>query len=245
MYFAIVDDLESDREKLKKLISEDSHIGKNVEFLLFSSGEEFLSNYRLGLCQAVFLDVVMGGISGVEVARKIRQTDSRIPIILTTTEKEFALDAFSVHVMDYLVKPLDSKKLAWCLEKLNEYVKEPSYLEVKEISEKGITRQSKISPDDILYLYSSGHHVMIQTISGEVRVRIPFRELFLKLPQNGRFFVCGRCVAVNFSYVKSVEDGEIILKNGVNLQFSKRQQSTVEQAYHGYIFSRTRKGGWV
>ncbi len=245
MYFAIVDDLKSDREKLKKLIAEDANIGESVEFLLFSSGEEFLANYRLGLCQAVFLDIVMDGISGIETARKIREMDAKIPIILTTTEKDFALEAFSVHVMDYLVKPLDREKLAWCLEKLQEFVKEPCYLEVKEISEKGMARQIKIALDNILYLYSSGHHVILQTFADEVRVRTAFRELFPLLPQNGRFFVCGRGVAVNFSHVKSIEDGQILLKNGERLQFSRRQQATVEQAYHSYIFSRTRKGGWV
>lgn len=246
MYFAIVDDLAPDRERLKRLVWEDcSANGIDAEFLLYDSGEAFLKEYRTGLFSAVFLDVLMGGMTGIEVARKIRETEERLPIIITTTEPDLAVEGFAVHVMDFLVKPIEQKKAAWCMRELREYAAIPAYVEVREISSRSSSLPSLIALDDILYAQSDKHNVVIHTVSGDVRIRSSFQEFLSLLPKNGRFFECGRGVAVNFSWAKSIGDGMVLMKNGERLLFSQRQQSAVQQAFLDHTFSRTRKGGWA
>lgn len=246
MYFAIVDDLQTDRELLKKLIWEDCAAHRTeVEFLLYDSGETFLSEYRAGLFGAVFLDVLMGGMSGIEVARIIRETEERLPIIITTTEPDFAVEGFTVHVMDYLVKPIERRKVAWCLRELREYTAVPAYVEVREVSSRGSFLQRLIALDDIHYVQSDKHNVVIHTANGDIRIRTAFQEFLPLLPKNGRFFECGRGVLVNFSQAAGVGDGVILMKNGEKLLFSQRQQAAVQQAFLDYTFSRTRKGGWA
>ena len=246
MYFAIVDDLQPDRELLKNLIREDCAAHETeAEFLLYESGEAFLSEYRAGLFAAVFLDVLMGGMSGIEVARKIRETEERLPIIITTTEPDFAVDGFAVHVMDFLVKPIEKRKVAWCLRELREYTAVPAYVEGREVSSRGSFQPRLIALDDIHYVRSDKHNVVIHTVSGDVRVRAAFQEFLPLLPKNGRFVECGRGVVVNFSQAAAIGDGAVLMKNGERLLFSQRQQAAVQQAFLDYTFSRTRKGGWA
>ena len=194
---------------------------------------------------AVFLDVLMGGMSGIEVAKKIRETEERLPIIITTTEPDFAVDGFAVHVMDFLVKPVEQRKVAWCLRELREYTAIPAYVEVREVSSRNSSLPSFLALDDILYAQSDKHNVTVHTVSGDVRIRAAFQEFLPLLPKNGRFFECGRGVLVNFSQAASVGDGIILMKNGEKLLFSQRQQNAVRQAFLDYTFSRTRKGGWA
>lgn len=183
---------------------------------LYDSGEAFLKEYRTGLFSAVFLDVLMGGMTGIEVARKIRETEERLPIIITTTEPDLAVEGFAVHVMDFLVKPIEQKKAAWCMRELREYAAIPAYVEVREISSRSSSLPSLIALDDILYAQSDKHNVVIHTVSGDVRIRSSFQEFLSLLP-----------------------------KNGERLLFSQRQQSAVQQAFLDHTFSRTRKGGWA
>lgn len=248
MYFAIVDDLQPDRERLMKLLWEDCAANDvDAEFLTYDSGEAFLAEYRPGLFGAVFLDVLMGGMTGMEVAKKIREAETRLPIIITTTEPDFAVEGFAVHVMDFLVKPVEPKRLAWCMRELREYTAVPAYVEVREVSRRGSSLPVMVALDDMIYVQSDGHNVIIHTVSGDVRTRAAFQEFLLLLPKNGRFFECSRRLVVNFSQVRNVEpdSGTILLRNGESLSCSARQRPVVRQAFMSYTFSRTRKGGWA
>ena len=246
MYFAIVDDLEADRENLKDMIRKDCAAHQTeAEFLLYDSGEAFLAEFRPGLCEAVFLDVLMDGISGIETARKIRETERRLPIIIITTEPDFALDGFDAHVTDFLVKPLTQEKLAWCLQELRDYVVSPSYVEIREAAGQGSAIPKRVVLDDILYVRSDNHCVLIHTVSGDIRARTTFHNFLSLLPKTGRFYVCGRGLAVNFSLTRDVSDGILHFKNGEQFPFSRRKQQDILQAFMNYTFSCTRKGGWA
>ncbi len=246
MYFAIVDDLESDRNHLRDMIQEDCAAHQTeAEFLLYDSGEAFLADFRPGLCDAVFLDVLMDGISGIDTARKIREAERRLPVIIITTEPDFALDGFDAHVTDFLVKPLKQEKLAWCLQELRDYVAIPSYIEIRETAGQGSSLSKRVALDEILYARSDNHCVLIHTVSSDIRARTTFQEFTSLLPKTGSFYVCGRGLVVNFSMTCDVNGGNIHFKNGEEFPFSKRKQPDILQAFANYTFSRTRKGGWA
>ncbi len=116
MRFAIVDDLQSDQRRLTELIEKD-YEGRDetVEISCFASGEDFLGAFRPGRFSAVFLDIVMEGIGGMETARRIRKQDERLPILFTTTEPGFAIDGYEFHALQYLLKPIQPDKLARAL----------------------------------------------------------------------------------------------------------------------------------
>lgn len=99
----------------------------------YTSGEAFLENWPSKSYDLVFLDILMEGISGIEVARKIRETDSECLLIFISSSKEYALQGFEVRAFDYLLKPLSEERFQKTMDLCqNELAKHIRYIEVKE-----------------------------------------------------------------------------------------------------------------
>ncbi len=246
MHFVILEDLPSDRQKLMELILSD-YAGRQqqADFSCFDSGEAFLEKYRPGLCDAMFVDVLLGSMSGIEAARHVREQEPALPIIFTTTEPDFALDSYQVHAMDYLVKPLDREKLSWCLKQLQEYLASGACIELTIIEKERHSRLCTVALDSILYARSQNHVLIVRTADDMLRTRLSFQNFLDLLPHTGRFLACGRGVVVNLSLVESVEDGVLLLKNGERLLFTKGKLAEVRKAFTDWSFQRSRKGGWA
>ncbi|MCD8337610.1 MAG: LytTR family DNA-binding domain-containing protein [Lachnospiraceae bacterium] len=246
MHLVIVEDLKSDRDNLIERIQENSDAAKDTaELSVYTSGEALLSDFRRGFCSAIFLDIMLGeGMNGLDTARKIRETDEYIPIVFTTTEKEFALESYGVHAMDFLVKPIEQAPLDWCMKRLRETLVSPTILTVRCSIEGWQTFEQVISLDDILFLESVRNGSVIHTSTGEVRSGQSYSELMRLLPKTGRFCEYGRGTTVNFSWVDYILDnGEIRLKNGVLLFCSRRKLKETRAAYNNYQFMVLRKEG--
>ena len=92
MNIAIIDDLKTDSDRLVELINTymEQHRLQCRTMDLFSSGEAFLDTFTAGKYHLIFLDIYMDGITGMETAKRIRQTDHDCRIIFITTSPEFA-----------------------------------------------------------------------------------------------------------------------------------------------------------
>ena len=87
MNIAIIDDLKTDSDRLVELINTymEQHRLQCRTMDLFSSGEAFLVTFTAGKYHLIFLDIYMDGITGMETAKRIRQTDHDCRIIFITT----------------------------------------------------------------------------------------------------------------------------------------------------------------
>ena len=246
MHLIIVEDLSFDQEKLADLLRQDcaSH-EESLDLSFYASGEDFLAHYRPKSCDGLFLDIVLGGLSGIEVARRVRETETRLPIIFTTTERDYAVDGFAVRGTDYLVKPLERPQVARCMERLREYLAAPSSVSLLGTSGRGHSAPVDVPLDDILYAQCFDHVIQVNTSSGVYRTRSSFQDFTAQLPHTGRFCVCSRGLVVNLSYVARVLDSELLLKNGDRLSFSRNRRRDVQRAYAEWTVARSRKGGWA
>src|SRR6476659_8750401 len=84
-----------------------------VELLTASSGEEALRIIPKLKPDLVIMDVRMGGISGLETLRKLREMDAKVPVIMMTAygTTQTAIEAMKLGAYDYLLKPFDVPKL--------------------------------------------------------------------------------------------------------------------------------------
>lgn len=245
MHFAIVEDLISDQEHLAELIKENclSH-KEDVAISCFPDGESFLDSFRPGLYTAVFLDIILGTINGIETADRIREQDREIPLVFTTTERDFALDSYGVHALDYLVKPVEDRKVAWCMDTIREFLAAPPFIEIRESGGQGISDNHFLRLDDILYTEAFRNRLIVHTENGDLHSNQTFSEFAGQLPKTGQFFECGRGLLVNFSQVYKIRsNGEIQLKNGQSFYCSRRKQKDTQQAFTAYLFARIQKGG--
>ena len=246
MHLIIVEDLAFDREKLADLLRQDCAVhGESLDLSFYASGEDFLARYRPRSCDGLFLDILLGGLTGIEAARRVREAEARLPIIFTTTERDYAVDGFAVRGTDYLVKPLERPQVARCMERLREYLAGPSSVSLLEISGRGHSAPVEVPLDDILYAQCFNHITQVNTASGAYRTRQSFQDFTAQLPHTGRFCVCSRGLVVNLSYVARVLDSELLLKNGDRLAFSRNRRRDVQRAYAEWTVARSRKGGWA
>lgn len=98
-------------ELLAFLKAYESESGNSLLIESYSSGEEFLDLGKNKVYHIIILDVEMGKLTGVEVAREIRKQDETVPIIFATSHERYAIDAFDVSALGYLVKPVSYLKL--------------------------------------------------------------------------------------------------------------------------------------
>ena len=122
MKIAIVDDEIREQEIIAKYIGEWAEAKKElVEFFFFESSEGFLFSWEDVKDYALLaLDIEMGEISGLELAKKIRSEDKRIPIIFVTGYDEYMQYGYDVSALHYLIKPVNKEKLFQALNKLSE-----------------------------------------------------------------------------------------------------------------------------
>ena len=107
MRLAFVDDDYGEIKKLTTMIDKELQgtFYSSCTKQLFSTGETFLSVWKPGMYDIVFLDIFMDQLTGVDVARQIRKTDASVKIIFCTTSNEFASESYCVDASFYLVKP--------------------------------------------------------------------------------------------------------------------------------------------
>ena len=113
---AVCDDEEKILEKTKRLIRE---WNPEVEVRGFSSGKELMENYEP--YEAIFLDIDMPGMNGIETGKAIRRIDKGTKIVYLTAYRDYVAGAFGVHAFQYLLKPISEKKMGKVLEEIFSY----------------------------------------------------------------------------------------------------------------------------
>ena len=246
LHLIIVEDLEMDQRKLAELIRADcAGHGERPDLSFYASGEDFLAYYRPGSCDGLFLDIILGGLNGIEVAEKVREAEPRLPIIFTTNERDYAVEGFDVKAADYLIKPLTPEKVARCMDPLRELLARPSSVSLLETSGRGHSAPVDLAFEDILYAQCFDHVMDVHALSGVYRTRMSFQDFTARLPHTGRFCVCGRGLVINLSQVAQIKDHALLLKNGDTLDIPRSRKKELQRAYTEWAFTRTRKGGWA
>ncbi len=118
----IVDDEPLVRERLRTLLSEHADVQVVGEA---ADGPSALEAYEATAPDVVFLDIQMPGLSGLEVAEAWRR-ESALPIIVfVTAYDQFALEAFRLHALDYLTKPIDPDRFSESLGRVRDLLRRP------------------------------------------------------------------------------------------------------------------------
>ena len=204
----------------------------------YTSGEAFLENWPSKSYDLVFLDILMEGISGIEVARKIRETDSECLLIFISSSKEYALQGFEVRAFDYLLKPLSEERFQKTMDLCqNELAKHIRYIEVKESR-----TLVKIPLNEIIYTDYYNHYIQIHTAARLIRSYQQFdvfSPLLLCYPQ---FLCCYRNCIVNMDHVDSVDKHDFVMENGERVLITRGNRNSIYQQYADYQFLKINGG---
>lgn len=119
----IVDDEEVSVRRLKRMLAESGRIITCHSFLNPVEAYSFVENNPIDVA---FLDISMPEIDGMSLSRLIKNKDASIRIVFVTGYDEYAVQAFEVSALDYLLKPVTAKRLAQTLDKLDNAITVPT-----------------------------------------------------------------------------------------------------------------------
>ncbi|MDX2319632.1 MAG: LytTR family DNA-binding domain-containing protein [Moritella sp.] len=200
----IVEDEYLAREELTYLIERHS----NIEIIAtFEDGLEAFKYLQTHKVDIAFLDINVPSIDGMLLARNIHQFSEKPHIVFTTAYKEFAVDAFELEAFDYLLKPLNEKRIIGLLAKLEAthqcQVTAPEDVRSKTINLIKDNRIFVTAIDDIYYAVANEKVTNVFTKDDAFIVPFTMSELINRLPQQ-RFFRSHRSYCVNIDKIQEI-----------------------------------------
>lgn len=192
----------------------------------FSSAEEFLFEYTEDKAYDILLlDVEMAGISGIDLAKRIRADHNRAEIVFITSHFEFIAEGYEVDALHYLTKPVSAEKLMEVLNKAAEKlsVEPPSVI----ITCDGET--VKLYESEILYVESFLHYISIHTMRKEYKIKENISSFQQKLSDD--FYRLHRSYLVSLKHITRISRTSVILKGGTELPLARGKYDDINRTF--------------
>lgn len=161
--------------------------------------------------QVCLLDIRMPGLSGIDVARRIA---GRTPVVFVTAYGDHAIEAFDTGAVDYLLKPVESARVARMLERVQARVQESATRPDLQGLLEGLSKQLRRPPsldviqssvgrevrlirvEDVIYFEADSRYTRVVHTDGDALIRTPLKELLVQLDES-QFWQIHRSVIVN------------------------------------------------
>jgi DNA-binding LytR/AlgR family response regulator len=227
----VVDDERPALDELAYLLEGDDRVG---EVLTCDSATEGLVTLQAEDVDAVFLDIQMPGLTGIELAQVLSRFRSPPAIVFVTAHDEHAVDAFDLRAVDYVLKPVRADRLAEAVRRVVESGADTSAgqdLEVP-VERGGVTRIVRRS--DITHVEAQGDYARLHTAEGSHLLRVPLTQLETDWAPAG-FVRIHRSLLVALAHVAELRmDGgrcSVRLSDGTELGVSRRQTRELRDLY--------------
>ena len=241
MNIAIVDDLSPESDALMDILNEYAAINKlALSIDVFPSGEDFLRCFSPFSYAVIFMDVYMAGMTGVEAARKVRETDRHTLIVFLTTSGDHRADAFSIHAYDYIEKPTKREKL---FRVMDDILQNHTSLFSDKLSFSSEGQDYALPYPDIVSVMTAQRNYLeiVDRFGNKYLSRMTFSTIVKELEKDNRFLQINRTTLVNLEQVKSFKDVTCLLKNNASFPIYSKKTKEIEQKWQNYMFSRIRK----
>lgn len=210
----------------------------DVPFMVrqFYSGKELIQ--AAGEFDIIFLDIMMGGMDGMDTARLLRNKAYENILIFISSSRGYVFEAYDVEAFQYLVKPVEQGKLRSILQRAVVKLQKDSR-EFILIQTKGQTR--KLFLKNIYYFEIRGRVISVHSTDGIFQYYGQIGGLEEHLQDKG-FFRCHKSFLVNLRCIRRYGHQELLLDNGEKIPMAKRRQAVFEQELMDFM---KRTGGIV
>jgi DNA-binding LytR/AlgR family response regulator len=203
----IVDDNKMARMALKQLVSQVPALELVAECNDAAEALDSLDSTQVDL---LLLDIEMPGMNGFDLIKKMG--NNKPFIIFTTAKKDYAVEAFELNVVDYLVKPIALPRFKQAIEKAQDAI-ESNKQEVKVeeqgfvfVKDNGVLK--RIAIDDIIFLEAMGDYVKVHTPQKFHVVHATLKSIEEKLPSS-KFIRVHRSYIVAINKIDYIQEGAI------------------------------------
>jgi len=235
MKITICDDSIMDLLHTEKLLLKYKSLYPDKDFELekFSDPSRLYQRISSGkLTDIYILDMLMPRRTGIDIGNLIRTSGSESVIIYITSSEDYALDAYGVRAVRYLLKPIDENKLFEALDYSFSYAK----LRVDSLclikTKDGLLQRpySKIE-----YVENASRKLEVHMTDGEILrslfIRKSFEEETQEIAAQRNFLQIHKSFLVNIDYVKQLATDSVIMESGKRLPVSRAKAANVKREY--------------
>lgn len=236
MHLALCEDHPNDLRQLTALIQaySTSH-ATPITLTTFSNGEALLHHFTYGLYDAIFLDIYMGTLTGIQVAKTLRTLDEDVRIIFTTSSEDHFADGFAVDATHYLIKPLSPQKIADAMHRLRHIQPaSPSYLSITQGH-----RTLQVPTHQILYVETIRNGVLIHCQHTTYTTRCSLTALLEQL-QAPYFLHCHRCAVINMHAVQTMLTDAFEMCDGHHIAIRREGRRHIRATYQDFFMAQIR-----
>ncbi|MCM3791077.1 LytTR family transcriptional regulator DNA-binding domain-containing protein [Domibacillus indicus] len=240
----IVDDEPLARDELKYLLLRTREVEVTGEA---SNIADSLPQIKQTKPDLVFLDIELSEESGLELAAEIRHLEHKPAIVFATAYDEFALQAFELNAIDYVLKPFDENRINQTIDKIKtirmiggqrsdilaEMPKPSAELQTGKLAVAADERIVLIDREAILYTASSEGKTLIKTMSSEYKTQESLTAIEKKLSSSA-FVRVHRSFLVNINHIDQIEPWfnstyNLIMKDGSKVPVSRTYVKELKQ----------------
>lgn len=233
MKILIIDDELLSLNRLKRLLNE----AGEQSIYQASDGESALDILeKEPLIDLVFIDIIMPGMSGVDLAYRILMKKHDIFIVFQTAFENYAIEAFKIGAIDYLLKPYtleDIKRVLNRVEKFRSSIKSTKFM-VKTLD----GNYKIITPEDIFYIKAELKDSMLRTATDYIYYPISISKLEERLKIHD-FFRIHKSYLINLSKIESIHTIE---QSKLLFKFKDINDSIISSKEGGKVFREKFKG---
>ncbi len=202
MKIMIVDDEKLAISRLTRLLNDEGY----EDIKSFNSPTEALVEATKTKFDVIFMDISMPQMSGLELANTILSIEPKTFIVFQTAYSEYAIEAFKIGGIDYLLKPVENSEIKRVFEKIKAFKQSGNQSDEKLLGKRG-NKIYLIKIDDIYFIKADLDEVIIRIKDTDVYVKRKIGDLE-KLLDKKKFFRIHRSIIVNVDKIKSMESVE-------------------------------------
>lgn len=209
---------------------------EDITYAAFQSPFELLTEIEKGIRPDIlFLDVVMPGQNGMDVAKEIRQYDTNMKIIFLTSSQEFAVESYSVGAYFYQLKPIWEESFFRLMDAVLAECEKKKKNSLILRSKDGITR---IDLQQLEYCEVLGRKLLFHLENGAVLESAgSLDDLAGQLMQYSNFFRPHRSFLVNMEYIQNISSRSIKMVNDAVIPIPHGKCSEIKNTYMEYAFN--------
>lgn len=227
---AIVDDSTTDAKFVQGILNSWADQRQaNIQAEVFPSAESFLFRYAEDKdWDILLLDIEMGNMDGVALAKKIRQDNESVQMVFVTGFADYISEGYEVAALHYLMKPVKQDKLFAVLDRAIAVMQKTERVILLPVGGEML----RLPISQVQYVEAFSHTVAIITGTDTIQVKMPISEVEKLLGEG--FIRCHRSYLVGLKHIARLSKTEVILDSGKTLPLSRGAAPLVHKAFISY-----------
>ena len=231
----ICDDSKLEIDQILSLLKEFSYKKTRLSIQTFDSSISLVKSIESGnIADIYLLDIVMPGLSGIDLGSIIREKKEDVSIIFFTNSTEFALNAYEISALQYLLKPVKKSALYDALNKAIRLIERKDKVFVLDTPDGRIP----IIHKDIIFIEYVNHVMHFQTLNKLITskyIRIPFSSALAEILKNSSFIQPHRAYIINMQHVKKMSKRFFKMSKTYEIPISKNRLEAITSQYMKYV----------